>query len=96
MELVGILGCVGDVPIIKRVEGFTMRYEEAEKIFYKNVTRVPRTWSEATKDAEYACWLDVERSEWKDALEFSWGFLFMLPLIALAGYVLWVAVKGVG
>ena len=93
--MVGILGGIGDVSIIKRVGGFTMRYEEAERIYYKNVTKVPRTWSEAKKDADYASWLEVPRSEWQDALEFGWGFLFMLPLIALAGYVLWIAVRGV-
>ena len=94
--MVGILGCVGGVSVGKRVEGFTMRYEEAEKIFYKNVGSVPRTLSDATRDANYACWLEKPKTEWQDALEFGWGLLFMLPFIGIAGYVLWIAVKGLG
>jgi hypothetical protein len=90
MELVGILERVSNLWTIKRVEGFTMKYDEAEKIYYKNVTRLPRTWSEAKRDADYACWIEVPKREWEDALEFGLGMLFMLPFLGISFYLLWV------
>lgn len=67
-----------------------MKFEEAEKIYYKNVTKLPRTWSEAKKDADYANWLELPPSEWEDMREFVRGMLFVLPLLALVFYLLWV------
>ena len=67
-----------------------MKYDEAEKIYYKNVTRLPRTWSEAKRDADYACWIEVPKGELDDMLEFGKGMLFMLPLLGLCFYLLWI------
>lgn len=67
-----------------------MNYEDAEKTLYKNITPLPRTWSEAKRDADYACWIDVSKREWEDALEFGAGMLFMLPFLGIGFYVLWV------
>jgi len=72
------------------MEEVAMNYDEAEKIFYKNVTRLPRTWSEAKRDADYACWIDVPKREWEDMVEFGRGMMFMLPLIGLVIYLLYV------
>jgi hypothetical protein len=93
MELVGILERVSNLWTIKRVEGFTMKYDEAERIYYKNVTRLPRTWSEAKRDADYACWIEVPKGELDDMLEFSLGMLFMLPFLGISFYLLWVVLN---
>jgi len=67
-----------------------MNYDEAERILNKNVGMLPRTWSEAKRDADYACWVEVPKREWEDALEFGRGMLVMLPLLGLVCYLLWV------
>ena len=90
MELVGAMGNVCDLEFIKRMEGFAMRYEEAEKVLNKNLGMLPRTWSEAKRDAEYACAIQKPKTELDDMLEFGTGILFMLPLLGLLIYLLWV------
>ena len=67
-----------------------MNYEDAEKTLYKNITPLPRTWSEAKRDADYACWIDTPKREWEDMVEFGRGMMFMLPLIGLVIYLLYV------
>jgi hypothetical protein len=90
LELVDGMGNVCDLEFIKRMEGFVMNYEEMEQILRKNTGMLPRTWSEAKRDADYACWVDVPKREWQDALEFGAGILFMLPFLGIGFYVLWV------
>ena len=72
-----------------------MDYKEAEKIFYKNVTPLPRTWSEAKRDADYACWIEVPRGELEDMFEFGRGMLVMLPLLGVCFYLLYVVLTRV-
>jgi hypothetical protein len=89
------MGNVCNLEFIKRMEGFVMKYEEAERILNKNLGMLPRTWSEAKRDADYACWIEVPRREWDDALEFGRGMLVMLPLIGLVIYLLYVVLTRV-
>ena len=56
----------------------------------KNITPLPRTWSEAKRDADYACWVEVPKGEWEDMIDFGKGLLFVLPLLGLVIYLLWV------
>ena len=90
MELVGVVGIIVGLWPVKRMEGFTMKYEEIEKVFRKNTGMLPRTWSEAKRDADYACWIEVPKGELEDMMEFGMGMLFFLPLLGLFVYVLWV------
>jgi hypothetical protein len=89
------MGNVCNLEFIKRMEGFTMNYDEAERILNKNMGMLPRTWSEAKRDADYACWIDVPKREWEDALEFGTGMLFMLPFLGISFYFLWVVLNQV-
>jgi hypothetical protein len=59
----------------------------------KNITPLPRTYSEAKRDADYACWLEVPKREWHDALEFGTGMLFMTPMLGLVVYVVWLVLE---
>lgn len=90
MELVGILERVSNLWTIKRVEGFTMKYEEIEKVFRKNTGMLPRTWSEAKRDADYACWIEVPKGELDDMLDFGKGMVVVLPLLGICFYLLWI------
>ena len=67
-----------------------MKYEEAEKVLRKNVGMVARTYSEAKRDADYACWIDVPKGELSDMFEFGRGMVVMLPLLGLVIYLLYV------
>lgn len=87
------MGIVVGLWPVKRVEGFTMRYEETEKILRKNTGMLPRTWSEAKRDADYACWIDIPKGELEDMREFGVGMLFVLPLLGLVIYLLWVVLS---
>jgi hypothetical protein len=93
LELVGSVGNFGGLWPVKRMEGLTMKYEEAEKILYKNVTPLPRTYSEARRDADYACWVEVPKGELDDILEFGWGMLFAIPFLGMSLYFLWVVLN---
>ena len=72
-----------------------MRYEEMEQVHRKNTGMLPRTWSEAKRDADYACWIDVPKGELQDMLEFGWGMMFVLPLLGLLAYLLYVVLTRV-
>ena len=82
LELVGNVEHPGGLWPVKRMEK-TMKYEEIEKIFRKNTSMLPRTWSEAKRDADYANWLDIPKGEVEDMVEFGKGMLFMLPLLVI-------------
>ena len=56
----------------------------------KNISALPRTWSEAKRDADYACWLEVPKGELDDMLDFGKGMLFVLPLLGLLIYLLYI------
>jgi hypothetical protein len=95
MELVGVVERFGGLRPVKRMEGFTMNYEEMERVLRKNTGMLPRTWSEAKRDADYACWIEVPKREWEDALEFGTGMLFMLPFLGMVVYFLLVVLNQV-
>ena len=85
------MGCVGGVSIIERVG----RFRRMRTPLIKNITPLPRTWSEAKRDADYACWIEVPKREWDDMIEFGMGMLFVLPLLGLVIYLLWVVLSRV-
>jgi hypothetical protein len=90
MELVGYVGCLGRLELVKRIEGVrTMRTP-----LVKNITPLPRTWSEAVKDADYASWMEYPKGELEDMVDFGKGMLFMLPLLIICLYLLYVVIWG--
>lgn len=60
----------------------------------KNLRKLPRTLSEANRDAEYAIAIQRPHSEWEDAKDFVGGLLIMSPLWGGAVYVLYLVLKG--
>ena len=73
-----------------------MNYQETEKIFYKNVRPLPRTWSEARRDADYACAIEIPKSRTRDATEFLMAMLFVVPLLSLLVFALYMALERLG
>ena len=73
-----------------------MNYQEAENILQKNLRPLPRTWSEAKRDADYACAVEIPKSNIQDAKEFLFGMLFVVPLLALLIYFIWVGLERLG
>jgi len=73
-----------------------MNYQEAERIFYKNVTTLPRTWSEARRDADYALAIDIPNSRTQDAKEFLIAMLFVVPFLAMIFYALYMGLERLG
>lgn len=58
----------------------------------KNVGTIPRTTSEAYRDAEYAYPIQRFKSEYDDAKEFVIGFLqvsLVISLVGLIAYAVW-------
>jgi hypothetical protein len=49
-----------------------------------------RSASEAFRDAEYATAIQRPKSEWRDFIEFTSGFVVMLPMIVFALYIFYL------
>ena len=60
----------------------------------KNLRMLPRTLSEANRDAEYATAIQRPHSEWADMANFVGGLLITSPLWGGAVYVLYLVLKG--
>lgn len=73
-----------------------MNYEEAENILRKNLRPVPRTWSEAKRDADYACAVEIPQSRTQDARDFLFGMLFVVPLLSLLIYFIYMGLERIG
>ena len=73
-----------------------MNYQEAEDILRKNLRPLPRTWSEARRDADYACAVEIPKSRTKDAAEFLTAMIFIVPLLALLIFVLYIGLERLG
>ena len=54
----------------------------------KNLTMLPRTLSEANRDAEYATAITRPHSEWEDIKNFAGGAVLISPFVLGALYVL--------
>ena len=73
-----------------------MNYQQAEDILRKNLRPLPRTWSEARRDADYACAVEIPQSRTRDATEFLMAMLFVVPLLALFIFVLYMGLERLG
>ena len=73
-----------------------MNYQEAEDILRKNLRPLPRTWSDARRDADYACAVEIPRSRTRDAAEFLAAMLFVVPLLTLLIFALYMGLERLG
>lgn len=73
-----------------------MNYQEAEDILRKNLRPLPRTWSEARRDADYACAVEIPQPRTQDATEFLFAMLFVVPLLSLLVFVLYTGLERLG
>lgn len=73
-----------------------MNYQEAEDILRKNLRPLPRTWSEARRDADYALAIEIPQSRTRDAVEFLTAMLFVVPLLALLMFALYMGLERLG
>jgi hypothetical protein len=73
-----------------------MNYQEAEDILRKNLRPLPRTWSEARRDADYACAVDIPQSRTRDATEFLMAMLFIVPLLSVLIYFIYMGLERLG
>lgn len=72
-----------------------MNYLEAEKILRKNLSPIPRTYSEAVKDADYATAIWRCETEWDRTKNWLLGATVVSALLSLFasliyGLIVWI------
>lgn len=72
-----------------------MNYLEAEKILRKNLSPIPRTYSEAVKDADYATAIWRCETEWDRTKNWLLGATVVSVLLSLFasliyGLIVWI------
>lgn len=72
-----------------------MNYLEAEKILRKNLSPIPRTYSEAVKDADYATAIWRCETEWDRTKNWLLGATVVIVLLSLFasliyGLIVWI------
>ena len=73
-----------------------MDYKQAEDILRKNTSMLPRTYSEARRDADYACAIEIPKPRTQDATEFLGAMAFIVPLLGGLIYFIYIGLERLG